>query len=165
VAAFLKAGREQGFQGVVMGNCGAFYNLEAASGSDPAILTRVIMPGYSTKTVEELRALPDDMFTPLFKEVGERCFAEYGFYVPDILKGFDCVWVLTQAIEEAQSFDPDVVAATWKKMDTMETSWGTGVLCGLQTFGIKSVVASPRPMQVIDSGVMQYAGLADMSLP
>jgi ABC-type branched-subunit amino acid transport system substrate-binding protein len=165
VAFFLKGGREQGFNGVVMGNCGAFFNLGAASGTDPKVLTRVIMPGFSTKTVEELRALPDDLVTPLLKEVGERCFTKYGFYVPDVLKGFDCVWVLVQAIEKAQSFDPAVVAATWKKMDTMETAWGTGRLCGLETFGVRSVVASKRPMQVADDGVMRYAGMADMYLP
>jgi len=165
VAAFLKGGREQGFNGVVMGNNGAFHSLQKAAGSDPRILTKVIMVGFSTETAEEVKALPDDMFTPLFKQIGAKAFADYGYFIPDMLKGFNAVYCLAQAYEAANSFDPAVVAATWKKMDTMETAYGPGRLCGQETFGVRSIVSPNAPIQKIDDGKMNYAGMADMYVP
>jgi ABC-type branched-subunit amino acid transport system substrate-binding protein len=165
VAQFLRAGREQGYTGVVTGTSGAFHNLLQVSGDDPNVCTGIFLPGFSVQSVEEVRALPDDMFTPLFKQIGEKAITEYGFYDPDLLKGFDCLYCLVQAIEEAQSFDPEVVAATWKTMDTMETSWGPGRMCGIETFGVNNVVGPYRPIQIIENGVMTYGGMVDMSIP
>jgi ABC-type branched-subunit amino acid transport system substrate-binding protein len=167
VASFLKAGREQGFDGLMTNGQGCFYILQEVSGGDPDVLTNCFFPGFSTPTVEDLRALPDDVFgsMPMVKEVGEKAFAKNNFFHSFNLMGFNGVWNLVKIIEQAQSFDPAVVAAYIDTMDTMETVYGTATMCGLETFGIKHALTGMAPIQVIEHGVMRYAGPADMYLP
>ena len=167
VASFLKAGREQGFDGLMTNGQACFYIMQEVSGGDPDVLTDWFAPGFSVQTVEELRALPDDVFgeMPMFKEVGERAFAELGFYHGFHLMGFNCVWNLVKIIEQAQSFEPADVAAYMDTMDTMETVYGTARMCGMETYGIRHLLASKAPVQVVENGVMRYAGPADTYLP
>jgi branched-chain amino acid transport system substrate-binding protein len=167
VASFLKAGREQGFTGLMTNGQGCFYILQEVSGGDPAVLTNCFFPGFSTQTVDDLRALPDDVFgsMPMVKEVGERAFAKNGYYHSFNLMGFNGVWNLMKLIEAAQSFDPAVVAAKMDTMTTMDTVYGTGTFCGQETFGIKHALTQQAPVQVIENGVMRYAGPASMYLP
>lgn len=73
----------------------------------------------------------------------------------DALDGWSAVWSLVQAIEKAQSFDPEKVVKVWEGMKTIETAWGTGTMGGQKAFGINHMVLSPAPISILKSGKVQ----------
>ena len=62
------------------------------------------------------------------------------------------LFVLKEAIEAAQSLDPTVVRDTLESMETIDTIYGPGVLCGEKTFGIKHIISHPLPVQILKDG-------------
>jgi ABC-type branched-subunit amino acid transport system substrate-binding protein len=104
----------------------------------------------------------DPANTPLMNELGKRITAKYGKNEPLFFQGADCLWVLAQAIEAAQSLDPTVVRAKWETMDKVETFQGTGRMCGDETYGLHHhAVAHPLPFQTVKGGKVVNAGLID----
>ncbi len=79
--------------------------------------------------------------------------------------GFDGVWVLVQAIEAAQSLDPEVVKTKWEKMEQMNTLFGPGKLGGLKTYGIKHTVSHPAPIQGLVNGEVKHLSWEKVSIP
>ncbi len=63
------------------------------------------------------------------------------------LVGYNGLWVLLQAIEKAQSVDPQVVYEAYQKMTepgTFQTLWGDGAYVGgLQSTGVNAVLNEP----------------------
>jgi len=72
------------------------------------------------------------------------------------------VYLLKTLIEAAQSLDPTEVKAKFESMDTVDTIYGTGVIGGEETFGIKHVVAHPLPVQKWENGKAVPAGWMDV---
>ena len=98
-----------------------------------------------------------DMYSPqmppVMKEIVKRSEAKTGGKASHWHSfGWNSIWELTQAIESAQSLDPVEVAEHWKKMKTINTVSGTGMMGGLKTFGINSVVCSPLWIIKVQSG-------------
>ena len=56
----------------------------------------------------------------------------------DSWMGFEALWLLAQAIENAQSVDPTVVKNAFEKMTKFETTTGPGKLGGAKTYGIST---------------------------
>ncbi len=48
------------------------------------------------------------------------------------IQGFDALYTMAQAIQNAQSLDPKVVADAWDKMTTIDTIFGPGKMGGLE---------------------------------
>jgi len=48
-----------------------------------------------------------------------------------------------QAIEAIQSFNPTTVKTAWEKMKSIKTSYGTGYMGGLKTYGVNHLVVRP----------------------
>ncbi len=117
----------------------------------------------SAKDVFMCGATPDDPGnTALMNEMGKRIGAKYGKGESIYLQGATAFWVLTQAIEAAQSIDPTAVKAKWETMDKVETFQGPGRMCGDETFGLKHhVVSHPQPFQIMKGGKVVNAGLLD----
>jgi ABC-type branched-subunit amino acid transport system substrate-binding protein len=73
------------------------------------------------------------------------------------------LWVLAQVIESAQSLDPTVVKEKWESMDTVETLFGTGILSGDETYGIKHhAIGHPLPYQKLMDGEVSHGGWVDV---
>jgi branched-chain amino acid transport system substrate-binding protein len=88
---------------------------------------------------------------PLGKEVIQRYIAKHGSETSLILYAANCLYMLKQAIEGAQSFDTDAVKTYWESMDTIDTLEGPGLMCGDKTYGIRHhAVAHPQPIQILD---------------
>ncbi|MBI5601899.1 MAG: ABC transporter substrate-binding protein [Deltaproteobacteria bacterium] len=84
---------------------------------------------------------------PLVTEIFRRLKAKFGhenIYYSSV--GFDNLWMMVQAIEAAQSFDPTVVKNKWEKMSAMKSVWGAAHLGGLKTYGIKHTMSHPIPV-------------------
>jgi branched-chain amino acid transport system substrate-binding protein len=93
----------------------------------------------------------------MIKEIQKQWEAKYtGPFVLDAVNGWDSLWCLVQAIEEAQSFDPSQVAASWEKIDKIETSFGTGHMGGLKTYGINHLVVRKLPICTLDNGAVKF---------
>lgn len=89
---------------------------------------------------------------PIAKEIIQAAIDEYGQFKQLHYTGFEGVYGLAQAIQKAQSLDPEVVAATWDKMTDIDTMYGPGKMSGLQTYGVNHSMCSPVPVQQVVNG-------------
>jgi hypothetical protein len=71
-------------------------------------------------------------------------------------QGFDAIYTMVQAIENAQSLDPAVVAAAWEKMTTINTIFGPGKMGGLETYGINHSVYTQLPILRLEDNVLSW---------
>jgi branched-chain amino acid transport system substrate-binding protein len=71
--------------------------------------------------------------------------------------------LLVNVMKAADSVDPEVVRAKWEKMDKIETLYGTGLMSGDQTYGIRHhAIGFPFPyLRLMDGKVLSY-GWADV---
>ncbi len=104
---------------------------------------------------------------PLMNKISERLIAKYGANTPVYLQSANSLWVLKQVIEAAQSIETDAIKAKWESTDKVETFFGTGMVCGNATTGIKHhVVTHPLPFQTVKNGKVVSAGFSgDVVLP
>jgi hypothetical protein len=70
----------------------------------------------------------------------------------DHLLGFESFWCLVQAIDKAQSVDPNVVKNSFEKMTKIETPFGPGTMGGKETYGINHIVVRPLPVVRFTNG-------------
>ena len=73
-----------------------------------------------------------------------------------MVQGFDAVYTMVQAIQNAQSLDPKVVAAAWAKMDSIDTVIGPGKMGGLETYGINHSVYAQLPILRVENNVLSW---------
>jgi hypothetical protein len=93
--------------------------------------------------------------------ISKRLIAKYGPNTPVYLQSANSLWVLKQVIEAAQSIEPVAIKAKWESMDKVETFFGTGIVCGDETTGIKHhVVTHPLPFQTLKNGKVVSAGFS-----
>lgn len=104
---------------------------------------------------------------PLMNAISKRLIAKYGANTPVYLQSANSLWVLKQVIEAAQSVEPDAIKAKWESMGKVETFFGTGIICGDETTGIKHhVVTHPLPFQTLKNGKVVSAGFSgEVALP
>ena len=77
----------------------------------------------------------------------------------------NCLWILKEGIEAAQSLDPAAVKKQFESMNEVETIFGRASISGDQTFGIKRhVVATPQPIQISKNGAEAAAGWIDLGV-
>jgi hypothetical protein len=118
------------------------------------------------KDVFSIAYTPTDPNMPsVAKEIIDRTVAKFGADYQLEMSGPNCLWILKEMIEKAQSLDPTVVKNTWESTDQVETIFGPAKICGDQTFGIKHhVVASPQPVQILKNGVETPSGWIDIGV-
>jgi branched-chain amino acid transport system substrate-binding protein len=152
-AVFQQNGLGPNFGGIVKGLREVGFN-KPIFGSLPTLLNEVIaIAGKdAVKDVVTNAVTPTDPNLPdIAKEVISRTYAEYGEDYPLLLTGADSLWVLTQAIEKANSLDPEKVKAAWEASDTLDTIFGPACVSGDETFGQPHhVVPPPQGMQYLD---------------
>jgi len=139
-----KAIREQGFTGPVA----------AAAPDNAYALLAVAGAPVSTDLFIHCIVPEDPDMTPVINEIVELGLAA-GYDItgaPDWIRVMCATWPLVQAIEEAQSTDPAVVKEVFEKMGSVETPYGPGTICGLETYGIKHAITAPQPLCALDNG-------------
>jgi branched-chain amino acid transport system substrate-binding protein len=107
----------------------------------------------------------DPQMPPIAKEVIDRTTAKYGQGYQLELSAPNCLWILKEVIEAAQSLDPAVVKKQFESMNEVETIFGKASISGDETFGIKHhVVATPQPIQISKNGAEAPAGWIDLGV-
>ncbi len=100
------------------------------------------------------------------QEITSRLVEKYGSNRSIFFHNANCVWVLANVIQEAQSLDPTVIAQTWEKMKTIDTIFGTGIVCGTESYGIANhAVTHPQPVIFIDDAQVQWSDWFDVQVP
>ena len=90
-------------------------------------------------------------YPPVAMEIKKIIDSQHpGVYQDRHIGGWSALWMLTQAIEKAQSLDPAKVADTFSKMDSLEGVFGPSTMGGLKALGVNNVVMQPRPLISID---------------
>ena len=100
--------------------------------------------------------IPDE--PAILKEVIDMAVADpqIGRFDMMMVQGFDAVYTLVQAIQAAQSLDPQVVATTWAAMTNIDTILGPGKMGGMQTYGINHSVYAQLPILRVDNNVVTW---------
>ncbi len=136
-----KAARELGFKGPVM--CSTHLDVDFANTIAGGGNTDMFGAGVC---MSDLASLPKEM---------QDAHAEYqakGYPAADeiadvYLVGYNGFWVLLQAIEKAQSVDPQAVYEAYQTMTqpgTFKTLWGDGAYVGgLESTGVNAVLNEP----------------------
>jgi ABC-type branched-subunit amino acid transport system substrate-binding protein len=140
-------------------------NYKPYAGSLPARISQVmtIAGEEAMQDVFSIALTPGDPgMNPIASEIIDRVIAEHGADYQLEMTVPNCLWVLKEAIEAAQSLDPTVLKEQLESMNEIETIWGTAKICGEQTLGIKHVIASPQAVQVLENGVETPAGWVDL---
>jgi branched-chain amino acid transport system substrate-binding protein len=136
----LKQGRELGFKG-------PFLQI-AYPGGELSQVLKVAGKEFTTDYVAIGHALnkPEAM-SPMMNEIAKLVKNKFGVELTtDHLIGFESFWCLIQAIDKAQSLDPNVVKNSFEKMTKIETPFGPGTMGGKETFGINHIVVRPLPL-------------------
>jgi branched-chain amino acid transport system substrate-binding protein len=166
-AIFLQNGLVPHLGGIVKG-LRELGNNKPVAGSLPARIGQVVnITGVNAlKDVFTIAYTPKDQnIPPVAKEIIKRTVAKHGADYQLEMSGPNCLWILKNVIEAAQSLDPTVVKSKWESMDQVETIFGTAKICGDKTFGIKHhVVASPQAVQILKNGVETSAGWIDLGV-
>jgi branched-chain amino acid transport system substrate-binding protein len=160
VAVEIKAARELGFTGPIM-------SLGSAS---PVLVPSTVGAENSYDIIfnQAYGAAPEA--TAKMKEVKALWEAKYpgeGF-VDDALMAWDEAWVLAQAIEKANSLDPEAVVKALEGMNKpgdLQTTFGPGCMGGLQTLGVNGMLVRPFPVTVIQGGEINMVKWITPELP
>ena len=103
---------------------------------------------------------------PMIKEIRKRWEAKFkSRFLFESFMGWDALWCLVQAIKAAQSFDPTDVKTAWENMKSIETSYGTGHMGGLKTYGINHLVVRPCPISAFVKGKVKLIKWYTPSFP
>jgi branched-chain amino acid transport system substrate-binding protein len=140
-------------------------NYKPYAGSLPARIGQVmtIAGEAAMKDVFTVAYTPGDPnMPPIAGEIIKRTADKYGADYQLEMSAPNCLWVMKEGIEAAQSLDPTVVKGKLESMDEVETIFGPAKICGEQTFGIKHVVASPQVIQILKDGAEHSAGWVDI---
>ena len=113
--------------------------------------------------IEKERMLRDNLNGKLTPE--KRLMDKYGQISQLSLNAFNCVWVMTHAIEAAQSFDTTVVRDYWENMEYVDTLYGKGKMGGKETYGINHAVGHPCPIHALNKGKVEFLAWMDIQMP
>ncbi len=142
--------RELGFKGPIFGmspfgDINSMNDLLHASAATDVILpTADFTSPKMPPTAKTIAAL-------VRKKLGHRCQLDNTTPIETLIP-------LLQAIEKAQSFDPDVVVKTWENMTEVDTIFGKGRMGGMDYFGINHVVIRPVPLSRIMNHKVETVG-------
>jgi branched-chain amino acid transport system substrate-binding protein len=95
--------------------------------------------------------------TGALKEVVNSWQAKYGAepFISDAAFAWDEGWILVQALEKAQSIDPEKVLSTLDRMTapgSLKTGFGPAYMGGLKTYGVNRVLVRPIPVSYLKDG-------------
>jgi branched-chain amino acid transport system substrate-binding protein len=155
-AACVKQGREQGFKGPMF----------ASISGDPRLLLNMIGKDLATDFLWASLDVYGPAATPKIKEIVKLWGASHKEPCDlDGVSAWDMLWVLSQAIERAQSVDPVEVAKTFEKGEPFETARGMAKMGGAKTFGLNNMLFRPCPVSRLKDGKIEFIKWYDTYLP
>jgi ABC-type branched-subunit amino acid transport system substrate-binding protein len=141
LGGILKQGRELGYTGMVFSSgpvsMASMIDMASKEYADKYLCNTYVITQDTPPVLREISEMLEDPNIP------------EGVRRADITIQWDSMWCMAQAIEAAQSLDPTEVAATWEKMPTIETAYGTGYMGGLETYGSNHLVVRPIPISTL----------------
>jgi branched-chain amino acid transport system substrate-binding protein len=143
-----KAARELGFTGPIFCSTHldvSFVNTVAGGGLKDLFGVGV--------TLGDMDPLSQDMVDARAAYVAKG-YAEADEIADVYLVGYNGLWVLLQAIEKAQSVDPQVVYEKYQTLTNagdLKTLWGDAYVGGLQSTGVNAVLNEPYWIDAIGS--------------
>ena len=150
----LIAARQLGFKGPFISNSPLGADVFVHVVEDPGMLTDVLVNSI-------------DVFHPtdFIKDLQRRWAAKYGKepFISDCVHASDMPWILAQAMEKAQSIEPEKVAAALESMTapgSLKVAYGTGYMGGKKRFGVNRVLYRPIPLTRIMNGKTEFIGFA-----
>ena len=157
IGGVLKALRENGYEKPVIG----FHYSQA-----PDVL-EIAGPEASDNYFIHGMNLDDPDMTDTIKMIKEKAKAKYGHErITFLIEGFDSVYVLAQAIQEAQSLKPKDIKKAWENMDVIDTAYGQARMGGKETYGLRHAVVGPRPIEGLEKGqVKTFGWVRDITVP
>ena len=148
----LAAARQLGFKGPFFSNAPLGADVFVNVVNDPVALTDVMVNS-------------PDIFHPTdyIKDLMRRWKAKYSSepFVSDCIHPGDMAWILAQAMEKAQSIEPEKVLATLETMTapgSLKTAFGKGRMGGKKRFGVNRVLYRPLPLTRIMKGKTEFVG-------
>lgn len=147
----LLAARQLGFTGPFISSSPLGPDVFLAV-AGPEACTDVICSGWDPATA-----------TGVLKEIVDRWQAKYGAepFISDASFAWDEGWILVQAMEKAQSVDPEEVLAaldTMTEPGSLQTGFGPAHMGGLESFGVNRVLVRPIPISHIMNGEIEFVG-------
>jgi branched-chain amino acid transport system substrate-binding protein len=137
----IKALRQLGFTGPIF----------SADPIDPKVITALAGKDAAHDLITIGLNPASTSYPPVALEIKKRIDAKYpGVYQDRHVGGWSALWMLTQAIEKAQSLDPIKVADTFSKMQKLDGVFGPSTMGGLKAVGANNIVMQPRPLLKID---------------
>jgi len=91
----------------------------------------------------------DPGYGPILKELIKRLKPDAPFFTFTL---GNCLMVLTNVMEKANSLDVEKIKAKWESLDTIDSVYGTGKVGGLKTFGRRCSVTWPEPYNMTMNG-------------
>jgi len=155
-ATIVKQGRELGFKGPF-----------GASGEiDPRTMVGIAGDKCATDIVAASFDFTSPKMPPMVKEMARVIREKIGAEMTaESFLAFEAIWLLAQAIGNAQSVDPTAVKNSFEKMTKIDTPTGPGKLGGLKTYGVNHIVLRPFPIVRIMNGKIEDLGWFDPVLP
>jgi len=154
MGSMLKAARQLGFTGPVFACHEDAYDIREVAGVE-----------NSTEFYTHNITIESSEMTPEIKEIIQLANATYGKMSATYVWGWSPVACLMEAIEAAQSVDPEVVKNTWEQMETIDTVYGEGRMGGLSTYGINHNVSAPMALTALKDGEVVWIKWQDVPLP
>jgi len=121
--------------------------------------------GYKVTSGTALPGTPGN--APKLEEFIDRYYEKSGEVRSIILQTSNALYIVPQLIEKAQSLDPTAVKDSLQNVEEVETVWGTGHMCGEETYGISNhAVCHPYCLQYLDeNGEVQLGGWFEVNVP
>jgi branched-chain amino acid transport system substrate-binding protein len=146
--AIITGARDLGFKGPIFGSLLL---------GDPHLLNSMISSNYaydifSTGSVD----VTSPKMPSMVKELGKKLKRDNTIFNMDSTTLIEAIYPLLQAIEEAQSFDPDKVVSAFENMKNIDTLYGPGVVGGQDSFGINHVVIRAGTLSRIMNGKVEF---------
>jgi branched-chain amino acid transport system substrate-binding protein len=145
-AALINQSRELGFTGPIFCPC-IFGDINLING--------MLEKKYAYDIFHGGPDVLSDKMAPVVKDLRKLIEQTKPPYTMDSLLPLDAVYPLLQAIEKAQSIDPDAVVATIGKMKTIDTIWGKGRWGGKEFFGVDQCIVRPVTISRIVNGKVE----------
>jgi branched-chain amino acid transport system substrate-binding protein len=156
VGAQVKAARSLGYKGPIVATTEKIVSeIMQITGSE--VLEGFVAGGWDIFDI--------NMKPIMKKEVIPRASARLGKTSQWHPWGWNTLWILTQAIESAQSVDPVVVAKHLPTMKSVETVFGPATIGGEKTFGAKCVICPPQAIFTVKEGKPTFVRWVDTYTP
>jgi branched-chain amino acid transport system substrate-binding protein len=157
IGGIVKQGRELGFKGP--------FCLPML-GADPNVIIKIAGNTYATDIFATNFDYTSEKMPPMVKEMARVIKQKIGAEITaDSFMSFEALWVLAQAIENAQSVDPTEVKNAFEKMTKIDMATGAGKLSGMETYGFSHIVIRSIPIIKIMNGKVEQLGWVDPILP